>query len=101
MGHLAHGHGGQLHEEPGHFLVAAPVGAFDRIFKMDVRVVAVAHGHIAQGGLHAALGRGAVGAAGRHQAQNGDLMAVHGGFNGHPFTGQTGADDQNLSNMRV
>ena len=68
MRQLADGNRGQVDEEAGHVLIAAPIRAFDRIFKMDVGIVAVAHGHVAQGGLHAALRRGAVGTAGRHQA---------------------------------
>ncbi len=101
VGQLAHGHGGQLGEEAGHILVAAPVGALHRVFKMDVGIVAVAHGHVAQGGLHAALGRGAVGPAGRHQAEDGDLVAVHGGLDGYPLSGQAGADNQDISKMGV
>ena len=101
MGQLAHGHGGQFAEEPGHFLVAAPVGALDRIFKVDVGIVAVALGDVAEGRLHAPLGGGAVGAAGRHQAQDGDTVAVHGGFDGHTFAGQAGPDDQDVRYMCV
>ena len=101
MGKLAHGHGGQFAEKPGHFLVAAPVGALDRIFKVDVGIVAVALGHVAEGRLHAPLGGGAVGAAGRDQAQDGDLVALHGGFDGHTFAGQAGPDDQDVRYMCV
>ena len=35
-------------------------------------------------------------AVGRHQAQDGDSVAVHGGFDGHPFAGQAGPDDQDI-----
>jgi len=100
-GHLAYGHRSQLHEQAGHILVAAPIGAFDRVFKVNVRIVPVAHSHIAQGGLHAALGRSAVGPPGRNETQDGDLVAVHGGFNGHPLAGQTSADNQDISKMGV
>ena len=99
--HLAHRLRGQLAEEASHVLLAAPVGALDRVLKMDLGVVAVAHGHVAQGGLHAALGRGAVGAPGRHQAEDGDGVAGHGGLDGHPLSRQAGADDQNISEMCV
>ena len=68
---------------------------------MDIGVIAVAHGHVAQGGLHAALGCGAVGAPGRHQAEDGGGMSGDGGLDGYPFPRQTGADDQNISEMRV
>ena len=84
-GHLAHGHRGKFGKEAGHILFAAPVGAFHSVFEVNIGVVAAAHGDVAKGGLHTALGGGTVGAAGRDQAQNGHLMTVHGSFDSHPF----------------
>ena len=68
MRQLADGNGGQVDKQTGHVLLTAPIRAFHRIFKMDVGIITISHGDIAQGGLHAALGGSAVGTAGGHQA---------------------------------
>ena len=55
-GHFAHGDGACLGKQAGHFLVAAPVGAFDRIVEVHLGAVALAHDGVAQRRLHAAHG---------------------------------------------
>jgi hypothetical protein len=91
---LAHLDGRVVGKEPGHFLVAAPVGALDRVGEVHVRAVALALGAVAQGGLHAAHGGRGMRAPGGHKAQTDGGEARLGGLDGRAFAGQAGPDDE-------
>ena len=91
-GHLAHGDGRGVDEQPGHFLVAAPVRTLDRVREMHVRGIPFAHGRVAERGLHAALGGRGMGPAGRHDGQADDGESVVRGLDGHALAGQARAD---------
>ena len=53
-GHFTHGYGAGLGKKPRHFLVTAPVRAFNGVIEMDFGAVAFAHYGVTQGRLHAA-----------------------------------------------
>ena len=64
---LAHGNGRLLDEDPGDFLVGAPIRTAHGVEVMHVRTVALRHDAVRQRRLHATLRRAAVAASRRHQ----------------------------------
>ena len=95
-GHFAHGDGGCFREDTGHFLVAAPVRALDRVVEMDFGAVAIAHDGVAESSLHAALGAAGMRTPRGNDAQADDVESGLGRLDGDAFTGQTGAYAQNV-----
>ena len=95
-GHFAHGDGGCFREDTGHFLVAAPVRALDRVVEMDFGAVAIAHDGVAESSLHAALGAAGMRTPRGNDAQADDVESGPGRLDGDAFTGQTGAYAQNV-----
>ena len=95
-GHFAHGDGGRFREDAGHFLVAAPVGALDRVVEVDFRAVTVTHDGVAESSLHAALGAAGMRTPRGNDAQADDVESGLGRLDGDAFTGQTGAYAQNV-----
>ena len=96
MGEFAHDNGRGVHEHAGHFLVASPVRALDRIQKMDIRAVALTHDGVAQSRLHAALSRRGMGTFGMDQTQTDDIEPGPGRLDGHALTGQPGTQAQQV-----
>ena len=95
-GELAHGLRGGVHEHADDFLVGTPVGAADRVAKVNVFVVADALDDVAERSLHAALGSLGVAALRRNQRQDDRVMPTALGSNGHTQTGKTATDHEHV-----
>ena len=93
---LAHGLGRRVDEHAHDLLVGAPVAALDRVLEVDVLVVALALGHVAEAGLHAALGGRRMRALRRHQRQHDGVVAAAAGADRDAQAGEAAADHQHV-----
>jgi hypothetical protein len=66
---------------------------------MDIRMVPSPHWTVTESGLHAALSRRAVGAAGGDTADEDDSVSSQGGFHGDPFARKPAADNQQITGV--
>src|SRR6266542_1860336 len=93
---LAHGFGRAVDEHPDDLLVGAPIAAANRVFEMNVFVVAQAFNNVGETRLHAALRGAGVRSLRRHQRKNDHVVAAPFGADADTQTGKPATNDKNV-----